>query len=246
MSGPTSSTTSNKIIDGCRRRQDDASIELITTLMLNTQKMHYLHPVTPAEVNATLATLCAELAPGVQPFHVDVRPLPDAPANECFALVEDQVSAFGGTRLLGWSLWEMPGLFVEAEFHAVWKSPADEYIDIAPKARPTARILFLPSPEAVYSGRQVNNERRPVGNDPDVERYLHGFDLRYEFMNRGKRAEQFGEIELTGRDLGEYQAIERHLEQAHQKIAHKFPRVDSYLPCWCGSGKKTKWCHKLK
>lgn len=150
--------------------------------------MRYQHPVTPAELSPTLASLCEHLVPGTVPFYVDVAPLPSAPANECFPLVEAHVAQHGGTRLLGWALWEMPGLFVEAEFHAVWCSPHGDYVDIAPKAQPTARILFLPSIDAVYENRQVNNVRRAVGNDPDVERYLQGFDELFEFMNRGERA----------------------------------------------------------
>jgi hypothetical protein len=206
--------------------------------------MYDERPVTPAEVNPTLAALCAELAPGIQPFYVDVRALPDAPANYCFPLVDEQVLRYGGTRMLGWALWEMPGLFVEAEFHAVWKSPAGEHIDIAPKPRPTARVLFLPTPAAVYDGHQVNNQRRAIGNDPDVELYLRGFDQRYEFLNRGERAGQHGKFALTGADADEYKAIQRHMEQARDKIAHKFPRFDPYLPCRCGSGKKARWCHR--
>lgn len=206
--------------------------------------MRYQHPVTPAELSPALASLCQELVPCSKPFHVNVAPLRNAPVNECFPLVEAHAEQHGGTRLLGWALWEMPGLFVEAEFHAIWCSPSGEYVDIAPKAQPTARIYFLPSAEAVYESRQVNNVRRAVGSDPEVERYLDGFDELFEFMNRGDRAELHGEVQLEGAAAVEYEEIQLRALTAHQAIAHKFPTYGPYLPCWCGSGKKTKWCHK--
>lgn len=206
--------------------------------------MRYQHPVTPAERSPTLASLCEQLVPRTASFYVDVAPLLNAPVNECFPLVEAHIAQHGGARLLGWTLWEMPGLFVEAEFHAVWCSPHGNYVDIAPKSRPTARILFLPSVDAVYENRQVNNVRRAVGNDRDVELYLQGFDELFEFMNRGERAELHGEVQLEGAAALEYEQIHFRAIAAHQKIAHRFPFYGAYLPCFCGSGKKTKWCHK--
>jgi hypothetical protein len=206
--------------------------------------MRYQHPVTPAELGPTLTSLCKHLIPHIAPFYVDVAPLRDAPANECFPLVEAHVGKHGGTRVLGWALWEMPGLFVEAEFHAVWRSPSGDYLDLAPKARPSARVLFLPSVDAVYEGRQVNNVRRAVSDDPEVERYFQGFDELFEFMNRGERADLHGEVQLEDAAAVEYEQIQFRALAAHQVIAHRFPFHGPYLPCWCGSGKKMKWCHK--
>lgn len=206
--------------------------------------MRYQHPVTPAEIGPALAALCEEIAPGVAPFYVEVAPVPGAPANECFPLVEEHVGQHGGTRVIGWSLWEMPGLFVEAEFHAVWRSPNGNHVDIAPKIQATARIMFLPSPGAIYTERQVNNVRRAIGDDPEMNRYLRGFDELFEFMNRGERAGQHGEIHLDGTEAAEYQQIQFRAAAAHQAIAHRFPFHGPYSPCWCGSGKKTRWCHK--
>lgn len=206
--------------------------------------MRYHHTVTPAEIGPALSSLCDLLAPDTSPFYVDVVPLHNAPANECFSVVETYVGHQGGVRVLGWSLSEMPGLFVEAEFHAVWRSSNGDYLDIAPKLHPTERIFFLPLADAVYNGRQVNNVRRAVGSDPEVERYLRGFDELFEFMNRGERANLHGNVKLDGSDAAEYQKIQGRTVAAYNAIAHRLPLYGAYLPCWCGSGKKTKWCHK--
>ena len=78
--------------------------------------LKFQRPVTPAEISRPLAELCSELVPGTTPFYIDVFPLNGAPANECFPLVRRQVEAEGGELVIGWSLWELPSLFVEAEF----------------------------------------------------------------------------------------------------------------------------------
>ena len=90
-------------------------------------------PVTPAGVGTSLHALIEELVPSGQPVYVDVVPLKNASANDCFIHVPERVQAEGGSQVLGWSLWELPGVFVEAEAHSVWLSPIGEYLDIAPK-----------------------------------------------------------------------------------------------------------------
>lgn len=206
--------------------------------------MRFQHPITPAVINETILLLCCEISVNSTPIYVDVRPLSEAQINDCFALVDTQVRLHGGEAVLGWSIWEMPGLFVEAEFHAVWQSPMGELLDIAPKSWPTARIFFLPDPVASYKGIQVNNVRRAINNDSDVSEYLRGFDDIFEFMNRGERAALHGEIHLADVEAQEYETICRRNETSYLRIASRIPIFGPYTACWCGSGKKMKWCHK--
>ena len=204
----------------------------------------YRHPVTPAVLSASLITLCEQIAPGgAPPVYVDVRPIQGAPSKECFPIVEEQIRTQGGTSVIGWSLWEMPTLFVEAEFHAVWQSPDGSLWDISPKAEPTQRILFLIDPAREYQQRQVNNFRKPLRQDPVVLGFLAACDDEFEFMNRGARVGQHGEISLQGEEAAEYHHIQLKKAQFQLQMLPLYPRVGPYSPCWCGSGKKTKWCH---
>jgi uncharacterized protein YchJ len=205
--------------------------------------MRFIHPVTPAEIRGSIGALRDELVPDGLPVYVDVTPSPDAPPNECFPIVEGQVRKAGGAIICGWTLWELPTVFVEAEFHAVWQSPEGALIDIVPKRWPTQRILFLPSPESTYQGHQVNNVRRPVSQDPAVVRFLATFDEEFEFMNRGTRAEQHGLVRLVGPELAEMTDILARREGLHSQVHSLHPFVGPYYPCICGSGKKAKWCH---
>jgi len=212
----------------------------------STRMSRYLNPVTPAEVSRELAKLCAGLAPGVEPTYVVVRPIEGAPANECFPLVDAAILRHGGTPLLGWSLWELPGVFMEAEFHAVWSTPAGDLIDVAPKNRPVRRILFLPGKDLVYSGRQVNNVRHALSSDPCVTEYFATFDAEYGLLNRGVRADQHGEIELTDSEADALYAIRTRRATFVPQVLRLAAFVGAYTPCPCNSGKKVKWCHGVK
>ena len=62
---------------------------------------------------------CRELVSVETPITDACRPIPNQPENECFPIVEEYVAANGGERIIGWSIWERPGVFIEAELHAI-------------------------------------------------------------------------------------------------------------------------------
>jgi len=201
------------------------------------------HPVTPAVLSPPLISLCQEIVPGCTPIYVDVHPTQGQPSDECFQVVEDQVRTEGGTAVYGWSLWEMPTLYIEAEFHVIWRSPSGELLDIALKKSPIQCILFLIDPVRRYEGCQVNNIRKPLNKHPAVVGFLKTFDEEFELMNRGERAYQHGEIELEGNEALELQEIYRKRAMFGIEMSKLQPVIGPYDPCWCGSGKKVKWCH---
>lgn len=199
---------------------------------------------TPAEISSDLRALIDGLLPGATPEYVDVKPTDmDAQVNECFPCVARHVRGNGGHAINGWTLWELPSVFIEAEFHCVWKQSSGELLDITPKKYATQRILFLPDPFRIYEDQQVSNIRRPLRNTPDLRAYLATFDAEFELMNRDDLAHQHGLIALSSNDRLEYEAIHQLRGQLAFAI-DLFPAVNPYSPCPCGSGKKVKWCHK--
>ncbi len=205
---------------------------------------HFHRPVTPASVTSELAALCRSLVDDCDAVYVEVQPLVGAASNECFVLVDEQVDARGGQAVSGWALWEFPTLFVEAEFHCVWRGPDGRLIDIAPKRAEVARVLFLRDGRRRYEGIQVNNVRVPLRHDPVLIEYLATFDDEFALMNRGARAREHGEIVLEGSEALEHHDILDRREAAYFALAPSLPRVGPYHPCPCGSGRKVKWCHK--
>jgi len=206
----------------------------------------FLHPVTPANLSYSILALCQELVPGGKPEYVEVRPTQGAPIDNCFPVVHERVLAEGGAAVYGWSIWELPTLFVEAEFHAVWRAPKNGLIDFTPKKRPILRILFLVDPSRHYEGHQVNNIRRALRNHPAIAGFLKAADEEFEFMNRGQRAYQLGEIWAEGEEAEEIYQIQQRKAMYYLEMLRLHPNFEPYDPCWCGSGKKVKWCHGVK
>jgi hypothetical protein len=202
------------------------------------------HPVTPSEISSSLRELIDELVPRGLPVYVDVVPLENVSANDCFIHVPERVRTEGGAAVFGWSLYELPGVFVEAEAHSVWLRPNGDYLDITPKNSKTGRVYFLPDSALRYEGHQINNIRKPVVHDPSIQAYLDTFTDEFNLLNRGNRAGQFGEISLADDEAIEYQEIQIRRAEAFLRVLPRLPKLGPYMPCPCGSGKKMKWCHK--
>lgn len=210
--------------------------------MIRPQK--YSYPVTPAEFSSGLLDLCQELiSDGSQPVYVENRPNDSALVRDCFQNVAKQVAISGGESVTGWAIREFPNWFIEAEFHAVWRSPDGELLDLTPMAHPTARILFLHDPVRTYQGKQINNVRKALTRDADIAVYLKTFDDMFGLLNQGDRASVVGELILEGQDAIEFRRLEASQAEAWAEMSQRLPAISAYGPCWCGSGIKVRWCH---
>lgn len=153
---------------------------------------------------------------------VPCQPLAGKPMLECFSIVPEHVIAEGGKQLIGWAIWETPGVFIEAEFHAVWQDPHGNLIDLTPRPIPFDHILFLPDPSREYRGRQVDNIRRPLVKDRDVVRFLYLARRHFEIQNTGDLADQHGEIELPPRLAKEFWKVEKEMAQLYNRLSRRY------------------------
>ncbi|MDO8937004.1 hypothetical protein Q7G06_14150, partial [Acinetobacter baumannii] len=65
--------------------------------------------------------------------------------------------------------------------------------------------------------------------------------------NRGNRKGMHGEVYITDpAEIREYDNLMRTLLRLGIEINQLIKPLTNYDPCICGSGKKAKWCHKLK
>lgn len=149
-----------------------------------------MRPTTPGAADPEVLALCHALVPGADPVRLEVAPVSHAEPLDCFATVRRQVRNLGGEPVYGWQLWEWPGFFLEAEFHAVWRNRAGELRDITPKAEPVSHILFVPDSVRVFSGARVPNVRRALSDDPRVRELLRLFDEEWQLLYHGRRASQ--------------------------------------------------------
>jgi hypothetical protein len=202
----------------------------------------YIHPVTPAATDGSVLSLVREVVPDSSAMYVDVDPIAGAAANDCFSIVSSQVQAHGGLAITGWSIWELPLVFVEAEFHAIWQSPDGRLLDVSPKTWTTTRILFVADPNREYLGRQVSNVRRPVSQAPCVAAFFATFDEEFKILNAGARADHHGAIALSGAEAASMNDIYERRHALNIEVSSLQPMPGPYLPCLCGCGKKAKWC----
>ncbi len=137
----------------------------------------------PKLIKPYVLKFCRRVVNAAEPVYVPCEPLPQAPANACFPLVERQVAEAGGECVFGWAIWEWPKVFIEAEFHAVWRRPDGAQIDVAPKPLRIPRVLFLPDHHRVYRGRQVDNIRWPLSDDKHVARFCAVAALLFQELN---------------------------------------------------------------
>lgn len=100
---------------------------------------------------------------------------------------------------------------LEAELHAVWLHPEGRLIDITPRPEPFESITFLPDQCGLRYDRQVDNKRKPLSSDPRILRFIELHTERFELLNEGDLADQFGEVQLTPDAYARYQRIDREL-----------------------------------
>ncbi|MCO7188624.1 MULTISPECIES: hypothetical protein [unclassified Pseudoalteromonas] len=166
---------------------------------------------------------CSEIS-CTQPVSVVCKPQYQEDENECFQLVQDKIEELGGTSVTGWAIWEKEGIFIEAEFHAVWLNSEGKYIDLNPRhiSSKLKEILFIPDEQTRYKNKQIDNIRKPLVDDAVVKKFLHLNSKMFEFMNRGERAFQHGEIELSIREKKEHNKLLKELIKLELKINKKY------------------------
>jgi len=100
---------------------------------------------TPAVISPEIIALCESLRTD-PPVYVLVQNDPNGMYGFCNLGVLEKIKIDGGAIRLGWIIWEYPGLYLTAEFHAVWADPTGTLIDITPKPDGETCIVFAGDP----------------------------------------------------------------------------------------------------
>jgi len=198
------------------------------------------------EANApAVVKLCEAVCSGEEPRYVKRQFDQSAGTLDCFVDVDRRVSEQGGQTEYGWRIWIWPAVLIEAEFHAVWRSPEGELIDISTPPDYASCVLFLPDPTRVWDGRQVKNVRVPLADNAEIAELIGIYDRVFEIQNHGELAYQYGRVEIEStpeiEDLMERQlrvsaSLARHSDCAMSR------KVGRNELCPCLSGLKFKKC----
>ena len=132
--------------------------------------------------------LVEELCPGQNCFEDPVEPVEGAAENACIEVVDRLVAERGGERILGWALWEWPGVWIEGEFHAIWKRSDGTLTDPTPKKNKTLRILFVSDPGAQVTTWQKDNVRKARMQRREILDFIDIKERIYRAENQGTEA----------------------------------------------------------
>lgn len=204
---------------------------------------------TPATITPAILTLSQRLSPDRNPGYVSVQPFPGAREMECYPNVKSKVASSGGSIVYGWQIWEWPDVYLEAEFHAVWKAPTGELVDLTPKDQPTPRILFLEDPVRRYENRMVANVLAPLSDTTEVLELVEACNATGAFLEQNL----VGGIQMDSSAARRYIALLERKQAALDKVSRSAnhneptlrngPKLGRNDKCYCGSGQKYKKCH---
>ncbi len=185
---------------------------------------------TPLAISDKILALCQSISKSESPVYVQCKPEPYAQINECIPAVKKKVKECGGRIRYGWQIWEWPNVLIEAEFHSIWVSPDGQLLDITPKPWVVENILFLPDTDVKYEGKQINNLRVAIGDNPMINDFISICDAIFRFENKGEESVL-------------YEWLHEMMLLTHNMIKSGLTRNGA---CPCGSGMKYKACHGKK
>jgi hypothetical protein len=172
--------------------------------------------IIPDIKNNYVTSFCQSITQDQKPLYIHHEPLPNKPLKECFPIVSEQIATLGGKQISGWFLLEIPGIWLEAEFHAIWERPDGVWVDITPRTLPFSKVLFLPDSKRQYQGVQVESIFYPLTDNHAVVQFIELAKEFFKETNKGDLAFQKHYVS-TPRIV----AIQREM----QLLSAQFPRI---------------------
>lgn len=184
-------------------------------------------PTTPPKITKEITTLCNSIA-RCEPRRIPVYPAENSRMNECFHNVDMVVQQNGGDTILGWAIWQRANILIEAEAHAIWKTPSGDLVDITPHNHNETWILFLEDDSIHYHGKAIANKRIPLSNSTLVKELIYLYDERDKII-----------AEAIGKRYTMPTWMLSRMVELEQIFLRKVGRNEL---CPCGSGLKYKRC----
>jgi hypothetical protein len=182
-----------------------------------------MHMRVPPEITDQVREFAREKVNSAsEPHFVKVAPEPWCKPGDCFENVRRKVAKEGGAIQFGWAVWEWPGVFLEAEHHAVYVRPDSSFVDITPCEFGTRR-LFVPDDSATYDfeneGVLRDNLRYSLVDDPLVDELFKVAAKRAAFKNE---LPGVGEINLPVSEAKALEKLERRFARANEALVEKY------------------------
>lgn len=196
-----------------------------------------MNTVAPLSLPPRVLGFCKTIS-SQPPVILVVQPEPFSQVAECFGNVATKIKNDGGAIIHGWLIWDWPGVFTEAEFHAVWQSPEGKLVDITNPPHRETSVVFLPDSSRSYTGRRVDSIRRAASENRVIKDFIRLCEANFQ---------RFGQIrsgaQIEGREAELYEEFNRAKGFVLDIIRSGANRN---APCLCGGGERYKRCHEPK
>jgi hypothetical protein len=192
----------------------------------------------PVKINRRIHFLLEKMNIDATPVFVNVKPEKWALVNDCFPNVSRMVNENSGNMILGWALYESD-ILVEAVYHAIYKTPNNELVDITPNIYSFSKILFVEDKNSPYIGATRDNFRVNPSGNPLVDDFIHIYEAEHKIKNYKQRA-YTTEIRLSKFEFSILQYIEN-IKVPLELFILRGNTSDSI--CFCGSNRKYYECH---
>ena len=130
---------------------------------------------TPDINDPDVVSFCEGVADSA-PLEIPVYPQNGMEPLNCYNNVDAMVIQSGGNPLKGWHITIWPGLFIEAECHAVWQKGDGEIIDPTPHIHGFTKIAFVPD-STLGTWEFPDNVSLVIKEDPIIFDFLEGARL---------------------------------------------------------------------
>ena len=207
-----------------------------------------MHPrlTTPTAITESIQKFSNSLASTEVPVLVAVRSGKKDDLGDCFVNVQKMVESRGGEIVYGWAIFELPKLLLEAQFHAVWRAPDGELVDVTKTDDKAQTTLFLADNKLAYEGKIIPSRQLALSDDCSVARLIIASQAVWEHQAKFQVDMGDDQVGFTEQEhVNEHHRLEELRLSALNRLFDTLAgaaKVSRSQPCSCGSGKKYKKC----
>ena len=196
-----------------------SDLDSIRRLVRFSELLPFETETTPEAVTPAIEQFVSELQ-SEPPAFVKVKTSFGGRSGRCWENVAAAMRVYGGHRVLGWTIWERPRLFLTAEFHAVWCTPEGELLDVTSKVDHEKQILF--SADQLRYPASFDFRQRPGNRRYRIYRAEVDASAAVEGLSPAKRAYEMRQAAKRRLSLEEHIAAKMPLDPLEAAIERLF------------------------
>jgi hypothetical protein len=197
----------------------------------------------PDKENEKVLRTISALGIDYKPIYVDIIPDKYAINGDCFLNVLNKVNIENGETIFGWKFVEY-SYMIEAQFHAVWKTPFGNFVDITPGDDPNEKcILFVIDRTRTFEGKRIDNFRFNTTNNLLVDDIIEIEIAKFKLINKVEQVDATGRVIFKKDEALKWDHLNR-----ISIIIDEMYRCDQtvHSRCFCNLDLSYEQCHRRK